>query len=131
MVDVARRFEVAGRAVVANRFELAEFEAGEVGELFETEIPEAELPKEGPTAHIRATAKAFLTTNVPELQKAAAEGDAEAAQILKDDPLGDEPGEGLSQARLPFGPFLILSLLELLFFGERISRWYQSLVGLR
>ena len=78
MVDVARRFEVAGRAVVANRFELAEFEAGEVGELFETDVPEAELPKEGPTAHIRATAKTFLTTNVPELQKAAAAKDRKA-----------------------------------------------------
>ena len=65
-----------------------------------------------------------------ELQKAAAEGDAEAAQILADDPLGEEPGEGLSQARLPFGPFLILATMELLFFGDRISRAYRSLVGL-
>jgi hypothetical protein len=35
MVQVARRFEVAGRAAAANRFELATFEAGELGELFE------------------------------------------------------------------------------------------------
>jgi leader peptidase (prepilin peptidase)/N-methyltransferase len=65
-----------------------------------------------------------------ELKAAAAEGDAEAAQILADDPLGDEPGEGLSQARIPFGPFLILGVLELLFFGPRISRFFQSVLGL-
>jgi leader peptidase (prepilin peptidase)/N-methyltransferase len=65
-----------------------------------------------------------------ELQKAAAEGDAEAAQILADDPLGEAPGEGLGQARLPFGPYLILSMLELLLFGERIERAYRGFIGL-
>ena len=65
-----------------------------------------------------------------ELQKAAADGDAEAAQILADDPLGEEPKEGLTQARLPFGPFLILAALELLFFGERIARFYKGFAGL-
>jgi hypothetical protein len=78
MSDVARRFELAGRAVLANRFELAEFEAGEIRELFETDVPAAELPKEGPTAHIPAMAKAFLATNAPELQKAAASKDRKA-----------------------------------------------------
>ena len=75
MADVARRFELSGRAAVANRFELAEFEAGEIGELFETDVPAAELPKEGPTAHIPGMAKAFLATNAPDLQKAAASKD--------------------------------------------------------
>src|SRR5579863_10292788 len=60
MAEVARRFELAGRAANANRFELAEFEAGEIAELFETDVPNAELPKEGPTAHIPAMAKSFL-----------------------------------------------------------------------
>jgi leader peptidase (prepilin peptidase)/N-methyltransferase len=64
-----------------------------------------------------------------ELQKAAAEGDTEAAQILADDPLGEAPAEGLSQARLPFGPFLILAMLEFLFFGERIERAYRGFIG--
>jgi hypothetical protein len=71
MVEVGRRFEMAGRAAAANRFELAEFEAGELGELFESDVPGAELPKEGPTAHIPAMAKAFLETSPPELKKAA------------------------------------------------------------
>lgn len=72
MVEVARRFEIAGRAMNANRFELAEFEVGEIEELFEDDVPNAELPKEGPTAHIPAVAKGFLEANVPELKRAAA-----------------------------------------------------------
>jgi len=78
MVQVGRRFELAGRAADANRFELAEFEAGELGEVFENDVPNAELPKEGPTAQIPALAKAFLETNAPELQKAAAAKDRAA-----------------------------------------------------
>ena len=72
MAQVGRRFELTGRAVVANRFELAEFEAGEIEELFAEEVPRAELPKEGPTAHIQGMAKAFLDSNAPDLKKAAA-----------------------------------------------------------
>jgi hypothetical protein len=75
MVQVARRFEIAGRAANANRFDLAEFEAGEIEELFETDVPGAELPKEGPTAHIPAMAKAFREVNAPDLKKAAAAKD--------------------------------------------------------
>jgi hypothetical protein len=78
MAEVARRFEIAGRAATANRFELAEFEAGEIEELFESDVPGAELPKEGPTAHIPAMAKAFLATSPPELKKAAAARDGVA-----------------------------------------------------
>jgi len=75
MSEVGRRFELAGRAAAASRFELAEFEAGEIGELFTNDIPRAELPKEGPTAHIQGMAKAFLDANAPDLQKAAASHD--------------------------------------------------------
>jgi hypothetical protein len=75
MVQVARRFEIAGRAASAGRFELAEFEAGEIEELFEDDVPNAELPKEGPTAQIPALAKAFLEASAPELKKAAAAKD--------------------------------------------------------
>jgi hypothetical protein len=78
MAEVARRFEIAGRAANANRYELAEFEVGELEELFESDVPNAELPKEGPTAHIPAVAKAFLQTNAPELKKAAASRDRAA-----------------------------------------------------
>ena len=78
MVQVGRRFEVAGRAAAAGRYELAEFEAGELQELFESDVPTAELPKEGPTVQIPAMAKAFLETNAPELRKAAAAKDSAA-----------------------------------------------------
>jgi hypothetical protein len=75
MVTVGRRFETAGRAAVANRWELAAFEAGELGELFEDDVPHASLPKEGPTAQIPAMAKAFLASAPPDLAKAAASKD--------------------------------------------------------
>jgi cytochrome c553 len=78
MVQVARRFELAGRAAAANRFELAEFEAGEIQETFENDVPGAELPKEGPTAQILPLAKAFLETNAKELHDAAAKKDRAA-----------------------------------------------------
>jgi leader peptidase (prepilin peptidase)/N-methyltransferase len=65
-----------------------------------------------------------------ELKKAAAEGDAEAKEALEEDPLGTEPEEGLMAARLPFGPFLILGILEFLFVGRSIlARWFGSLGG--
>jgi hypothetical protein len=75
MTQVARRFEVAGRAAAANRFELAAFEVGELEELFETEVPRASLPKEGPTAQIPAMAKAFVGAVPAELRNAAASKD--------------------------------------------------------
>ena len=65
-----------------------------------------------------------------ELKRAASEGDAEAVAILADDPLGEEPGEGLGQSRMPFGPFLILGILEVLFFGDRLARFYRGWIGL-
>ncbi|MGD0676385.1 MAG: hypothetical protein ABSC94_13280 [Polyangiaceae bacterium] len=78
MAQVGRRFELAGRAASANRFELAAFEAGELGELFEDDVPRANLPKEGPTAQIPSLAKAFLQAVPPELVKAAASKDRAA-----------------------------------------------------
>jgi leader peptidase (prepilin peptidase)/N-methyltransferase len=59
-----------------------------------------------------------------ELVKAAAEGDEDAERALAEDPLAEPQGEGLGQARLPFGPFLILACLEFLLAGERIVAWY-------
>jgi mono/diheme cytochrome c family protein len=78
MEQVGRRFEMAGRAAAANRFELAAFEARELGELFENDVPRASLPKEGPTAQIPALARAFLDDVPPRLTSAAASGDRAA-----------------------------------------------------
>jgi leader peptidase (prepilin peptidase)/N-methyltransferase len=63
-----------------------------------------------------------------ELMKAAAEGDEDARRALEEDPLAEPQGEGLGQARLPFGPFLILACLEFLLAGDRIVAWYGGLL---
>ena len=57
-----------------------------------------------------------------ELEKAAAEGDEEAKQALLDDPLAEQH----AGSRMPFGPFLILGCLELLFASE----WIGAKIGL-
>jgi leader peptidase (prepilin peptidase)/N-methyltransferase len=54
------------------------------------------------------------------LEKAAAEGDAEAQQALDDDPLGRPPDDGFFAARMPFGPFLCLATIEWMLVGDRI-----------
>jgi len=59
-----------------------------------------------------------------ELQRAAAEGDAEAAKLIEQDPLATPPAAGLMAARLPFGPFLCLALIEWMLAGPWIAdRW--------
>jgi hypothetical protein len=78
MAQVGRRFEIAGRAAEAGRFELADFEVGELQELFESDVPHAALPKEGPTAHIPTMTRAFLKVGLPELKQAAARKDRAA-----------------------------------------------------
>ena len=56
--------------------------------------------------------------SLPDDERAAIE-----AEILKD-PLAAAPDQGWSQARIAFGPFLILATLECLFIGrERIVGW--------
>ena len=59
-----------------------------------------------------------------ELQRAAAEGDEEAKLLLEEDPLATAPDEGFMAARMPFGPFLCLAILEWMLAGEWIrDRW--------
>ncbi|MRG94822.1 prepilin peptidase [Polyangium spumosum] len=53
-----------------------------------------------------------------ELEAMTPEERAEAEKELADDPLAEEAGEGFGQARLAFGPFLVLATLEYLFFGR-------------
>jgi leader peptidase (prepilin peptidase)/N-methyltransferase len=65
-----------------------------------------------------------------ELERMAEEGDEEARQALADDPLGAPQADGVGQARIPFGPFLILGILEFLFFGEPLLAMYgRTLLG--
>ena len=63
-----------------------------------------------------------------EIQKAAAEGDEEAKKAIEEDPLAVEAEEGVMAARLPFGPFLCLAVIEWMLAGEWIRvRWLPVL----
>jgi leader peptidase (prepilin peptidase)/N-methyltransferase len=59
-----------------------------------------------------------------ELLAAAAAGDEEAKEAVAQDPLASEPGEGVMAARMPFGPFLCLAIIEWMLAGQAIvDRW--------
>jgi leader peptidase (prepilin peptidase) / N-methyltransferase len=59
-----------------------------------------------------------------ELERAAAAGDDEAKRAIAEDPLATPPAEGIMAARLPFGPFLCLAILEWMLAGRWIEqRW--------
>jgi leader peptidase (prepilin peptidase)/N-methyltransferase len=56
-----------------------------------------------------------------ELQAAAAAGDEEARRAIAEDPLATDPGEGLLAARLPFGPFLCIAIIEWMLAGHMVE----------
>ncbi len=59
------------------------------------------------------------------------EGEARE-QLLRElatDPLASEPEEGLGKARLPFGPFLALAVIEYMLFGEALLDAYLGVLG--
>ena len=62
--------------------------------------------------------------DIAELEKAAAEGDEEAKKALEDDPLTENAGP-----RIPFGPFLILACLEMLFARDWIAARLAPFLG--
>jgi leader peptidase (prepilin peptidase)/N-methyltransferase len=61
-----------------------------------------------------------------ELVRAADAGDEEAKQALEQDPLGTAPPKGIMSARLPFGPFLCVAILEWMLAGTRIGEWFGA-----
>ena len=61
-----------------------------------------------------------------ELRRAADGGDAEALAALQDDPLATPPEEGVMAARMPFGPFLCLGIIEWMLGGD----WIRESLGL-
>jgi hypothetical protein len=69
MSEVGRRFERAGRAVAAARWDLADYDIGEIDEVFTQDIPTAIMP---PDVHLdlRPTIQAFASTVPGELRKA-------------------------------------------------------------
>lgn len=58
----------------------------------------------------------------------AAEGEEKLLleQELEDDPLGQAPDEATGGARIAFGPFLALALIELLIFFDFVSVWLSD-----
>ncbi len=68
---------------------------------------------------------ASVLEDIAQLERDAAEGDEEAKQALLDDPLA----EANTGARMPFGPFLILACVELLFAGEWIGAKLGGVLG--
>jgi leader peptidase (prepilin peptidase) / N-methyltransferase len=64
-----------------------------------------------------------------ELAAMSPEDRAEAEKELAEDPLAEEAGPGLGQARLPFGPFLSLAILECLLFGRDLFHAYFGWLG--
>jgi leader peptidase (prepilin peptidase)/N-methyltransferase len=61
-----------------------------------------------------------------ELEKMSPEERAEVEKELAQDPLAEEAGEGFGQARIAFGPFLVLATLEFLLFGREALGAYLS-----
>lgn len=78
MADVGRRFEVLGRASNAGRYDLADYELGEIEESFADALPDADPPKEGHPDVLPALVSSFTTTTIPELRKAIAAHDRAA-----------------------------------------------------
>jgi hypothetical protein len=76
MADVARRFELFGRASSAGRFALAAYQLGEIEEQFSETLPHAAPPKEGHPEVLPAMASAFVQTNIPDLRRAVTARDS-------------------------------------------------------
>lgn len=70
MLEVARRFEVLGRAHVAKRDELALYELEELEESFEDDLPHARLPPIPEGAQLAPFIDAMNKAQIPELRKA-------------------------------------------------------------
>ncbi|MGE0712584.1 MAG: hypothetical protein AB7N76_33290 [Planctomycetota bacterium] len=76
MAGVARRFELLGRAGAAGRFEFAEYQLGELEEVFAGPLLAAERPKEGHPEVLPAMQYSFVEQVVPELRRGIASLDS-------------------------------------------------------
>ena len=76
---------------------------------------------------------ASVRAEIDDLRARAAAGDAEAQELLDDDPMAADVGaEGEASVlttRLPLGPFLVLACLEALFFHDALLEAFRGLPG--
>lgn len=70
MAGVGRRFELVGKAAQAGRYELAAYQAREIGEYFDDVLPKAKPPADGHPEVLEPLVGAFGKANLPELQQA-------------------------------------------------------------
>lgn len=77
MTQVGRRFELLGRAMQAKRWELADFELGELRETF-ADVPIAQIPKDV-KADVARLARGFVPVIETTLQEAVSKRDAAGA----------------------------------------------------
>lgn len=74
MLEVGARFERLGKAGAAGKWELAAFEAGEIQEVFEDDLPHAEKPDDVPVDP-QPLVKQFREVALPVLTAAAQQRD--------------------------------------------------------
>ncbi len=73
---------------------------------------------------------ASVQAEIDGLRAKAAAGDQEALAILADDPMAADAGDGaLTTMRLPMGPFLVLSCIEMVFARAQIMDLFDRYVA--
>lgn len=75
MAEIGRRFELLGRASLAGRYELADYQLGELEEAFTEALPHASPPKEGHPEVLPPLVSGFVQTAIPDLRAAIAAHD--------------------------------------------------------
>ncbi len=78
MAELARRFELFGRAAQARRYELAYFELDEIGEIFHDDLPRAIRPHDVDAEILRTHRVSFASSAIPALRNATRAHDADA-----------------------------------------------------
>lgn len=78
MVEIGQRFELLGRATLANRHELAAYEVDQLADLFDEDLRAAALPKKGATRALPGMADSFRGMHIPALARATKARDKKA-----------------------------------------------------
>ncbi len=74
MAEAGHRFELLGKAGVARRWELADFERSELAEVFD-DLPHAEPPEKNTGADLLALGRGFIDGRLPDLSQSIAAHD--------------------------------------------------------